>query len=47
MTNIAKDFMQGGLNMEAYAVQQKTCKSERVPAGSNASIIKDNVLMPK
>ena len=26
VTNIGKDFMQGGLNMEGYACMQKTCK---------------------
>lgn len=25
-TNIAKDFMQGGLNMEGYAIMKKGCK---------------------
>ena len=26
MTNIAKDFMQGGLNMDGYALMKKTCR---------------------
>lgn len=39
-TNIAKEFMQGGLNMEGYMVMKKTCKS---PPREIRSTLMDNL----